>query len=174
MLEITTSRLRLIALNLEQLHLLTDGLGQLQEQLGLEPFEVRLSPEFDAEYIESIHDFCLPQVEAHPQDYAWFTHWIIVHRKDNCRIGGIGLGGLPDERGESMIGYFVDERYAGQGLATEAAGALCDWLGKDGRLQAIIATVPVGHAASERILQKIGFEMVTVDEGVGLWRMEVK
>ena len=173
MLEITTSRLRLIALSLEQLYLLINDMGQLQEQLGLNPFEVQLTPEFDAEYIESIQEFCLPQVEEHPEDYAWFTHWIVVHQLDNRRIGGIGLGGLPDERGESMIGYFIDPRYAGRGLATEAAGALCKWLARDARLDAVIATVPVGHIASERVLEKIGFEQITVDEGLGLWRKEV-
>ncbi|MCO6475103.1 MAG: GNAT family N-acetyltransferase [Phaeodactylibacter sp.] len=173
MQEINTSRLRLIALSLEQLHLLINDMAQLQEQLGLAPFDVQLSPEFDAEYTESIRDFCLPKVEEHPEEYFWFTHWIVVHRADNCRIGGIGLGGRPDERGESMIGYFIDERYAGQGLATEAAGALCGWLARDERLQAFIATVPVGHGASERVLQKTGFELLTVDEGIGLWRMEV-
>lgn len=172
MLEISTSRLRLIALSLEQLHLLIDDIHQLQEQLGLDPFEVRLAPEFEAEYIESLRDFCLPQVATHPEDYAWYTHWIVIHRADNCRIGGIGVGGLPNERGECMIGYFVDENYAGRGLATEAAGALCGWLEQDERLQAIIATVPVGHIASERVVQKAGFEMVTVDEGLGLWRKE--
>ncbi|MCB9350636.1 MAG: GNAT family N-acetyltransferase [Lewinellaceae bacterium] len=173
MLEITTSRLRLIALSLEQLYLLINDMGQLQEQLGLNPFEVQLTPEFDAEYIESIQEFCLQKVEAYPEDYAWFTHWIVVHQLDNRRIGGIGLGGLPDERGESMIGYFIDPRYAGRGLATEAAGALCKWLARDARLDAVIATVPVGHIASERVLEKIGFEQITVDEGLGLWRKEV-
>ncbi len=173
MLEITTSRLRLIALSLEQLHLLINDIAQLQEQLGLNAFDIQLTPEFDAEYKDSLREFCLPQVKAYREDYAWFTHWIVVHRTDNRRIGGIGLGGLPDERRESMIGYFIDSRYAGRGLATEAAGALCDWLGSDERLAAIIATVPVGHVASERVLQKIGFEMLTVDEGVGLWRKEV-
>ncbi|MCB0564925.1 MAG: GNAT family N-acetyltransferase [Phaeodactylibacter sp.] len=173
MLEITTSRLRLIALSLEQLNLLINNMDQLQEQLGLTPFDVQLTPEFDAEYIESIQEFCLPQVEAYPEDYAWFTHWIVVHQTDNRRIGGIGLGGLPDEQGESMIGYYIDPRYAGRGLATEAAGALCNWLGRDVRLDALIATVPVGHIASERVLQKIGFEQISVDEGLGLWRKEV-
>ena len=172
MLEITTSRLRLIALSLEQLYLLINDMGQLQEQLGLNPFEVQLTPEFDAEYIGSIQEFCLPQVEGHPEDYAWFTHWIVVHQADNRRIGGIGLGGLPDERGESMIGYFIDPRYAGRGLATEAAGALCKWLSQDARLDAVIATVPTGHIASEQVLEKIGFEQVSVDEGLGLWRKE--
>lgn len=172
MLEITTSRLRLLALGVGQLHLLINDINLLQEQLSLHLFDVQLTPEFDAEYLESIRDFCLPQVEANPGDYAWFTHWIIIHQADNCRIGGIGLGGLPDERGESMIGYFIDPRYAGRGLATEAARAICDWLGQDSRLQAVIATVPVGHIASERVLEKVGFERIMVDEGVGLWRRE--
>jgi RimJ/RimL family protein N-acetyltransferase len=149
---------------------LIDDIHQLQEQLGLPPFEVQLTPEFDAEFIESIRDFCLPQVSTHLEDYAWFTHWIIIHQADNRRIGGIGIGGLPDERGETMIGYFIDPRYASRGLATEAAGAFCDWLGRDERLDAIIATVPVGHIASERVLEKAGFERLSVDEGIRLWR----
>ena len=37
MLEITTSRLRLIALSLEQLYLLINDMSQLQQQLGLNP-----------------------------------------------------------------------------------------------------------------------------------------
>ena len=172
MLEINTSHLRLIALSLEQLELLINNMEQLQEQLGLNPFDVQLTPEFNAEFKESIREFCLPKVAAYPEDYAWFTHWLIVHQTDNCRIGGIGLGGLPDEQGESMIGYYIDPRYASRGLATEAAGALCNWLGQDNRLQAIIATVPIGHIASERVLEKIRFERISVDEGLGLWRRE--
>ncbi len=173
MLELTTSRLRLIALDGDHLRLLAQNRAQLEKALGLAPFCFHLSPEMEAELEEGLRDFCIPKMEAEPEKYFWYTNWVAIQQADNCLIGGIGVGGPPNEKGEVIIGYFTDDRYAGQGYATEAAGAFCAWLAREPGVKAITATIPAGHTASERIVEKNGFEKVSEEEGIGLWRKEV-
>jgi RimJ/RimL family protein N-acetyltransferase len=60
--------------------------------------------------------------------------------------------------GEGDIGYWLDEAYWGQGIASEAASAVVLFAFKQGGLQSLRSGHAVDNPASGRVLLKLGFE----------------
>jgi ribosomal-protein-alanine N-acetyltransferase len=88
-------------------------------------------------------------------------------------VGGTGVSGLPNENGEVQIGYFTDERYYNRGIATEATTGLCNWAFLHPDIKAVVANTLVDGFASQRVLQKCGFELQGEnEEGELVWRLE--
>jgi RimJ/RimL family protein N-acetyltransferase len=73
-------------------------------------------------------------------------------------VGGIGFAGLPDDEGTSEIGYALDQKFQGQGIATEAVKALTEWAFQDAGLQVLRAETPVDNVGSQRVLEKNKFQ----------------
>lgn len=154
-----SNELSLIPMNLHHLQLLAESRGKLEQQLNLNPTELELSdPDFLIEFNESITSYLLPQVAAHPDTFEWYTNWLVVDKKTQVIIGGIGVSGLPDESAQTMIGYFVDKKFEGKGVATQAVKLLTGWLFQNENLHSIIADIPLGHVGSQRVLEKANFE----------------
>ncbi len=63
---------------------------------------------------------------------------------------------LPEER-RAEVGYWLDRRHWGQGLATEALQTLVRWGFEVRGLHRVEATVMAGNLASRRVLEKAGF-----------------
>ncbi len=82
---------------------------------------------------------------------------------DDKVVGGIGLE-VGDfgrhEFGEhcAEIGYWLGESYWGQGIMTEALGALTEWAFRELGLVRLHAAVYARNAASARVLEKAGYE----------------
>lgn len=85
----------------------------------------------------------------------------ICERDTNTVIGTIGGQRREDVNHRTMIvGYWVSEEHWGKGIATEVLVAYCRWLLETFplviRLEAIVYQ---GNEASERVLEKAGFEL---------------
>lgn len=174
MFELYTERLRLLALDDALISCFIQDTAEMDRRLGLPPVLMQLPEAFQAELKPALEEFCLPKIRAFPEQYLWFTHWVIIHREQQRRIGGLGSSGPPNEAGEIMIGYYIDKPYARQGFATEAAMAFCQRLKNHPDLELIIATTPIGHLASERVLQKCGFKWAeSEEEGLNRWELKV-
>ncbi len=160
MFPLTSNRLRLIPLTLPQLQLLSQGFAPLEASLGLALSDL----DFDggnnlmAEFRAAIPNYIIPAVAAHPDQYAWYTHWLVVHQALNLTIGGIGLMGPPNAEGQVMLGYFTDKKFENAGFATETLGRLLDWVLLDPAVQSVAADTLTDGLASQRVLQKNGFQ----------------
>jgi RimJ/RimL family protein N-acetyltransferase len=73
-------------------------------------------------------------------------------------VGGIGLAGLPDNEGTTEVGYVIDQKFRGQGIASEAVKALTEWAFQDAGLRILRAETPVDNAGSQRVLEKNDFQ----------------
>jgi len=159
MFPLTSNRLRLIPLTLPQLQLLAQSRASLEASLGLALSDM----DFDGglgfmdEFRAVIPSYVIPAVAAHPDHFAWYTHWLVVHRALDLTIGGMGLTGLPDAEGRLMLGYFIDRKFENAGFATEALGCLLDWVLENPAVQSVAADTLVEGLASQRVLQKNGF-----------------
>ena len=60
------------------------------------------------------------------------------------------------------VGYVLAQRYWGDGLMTEAARAVVDWVIAQPEIHRVWATVDLENVASQRVLEKVGM----VKEGV--------
>ncbi|MDX1943610.1 MAG: GNAT family N-acetyltransferase [Saprospiraceae bacterium] len=171
---IESERLKLIALERHQLLLLLEDLPLLEQSLGLNPcnLEVNFGEDFMKEFTEALTSVTIPILEQHPEHYKWLTFWLIAHKKDNLYIGGIGAFGFPvKHESETMVGYFLDQKYEGQGFTTEALARLLEWMLAEPALKTVVADTPSGHFASQKVLQKNGFVYDReVEEGIR-WRL---
>ncbi|HEY0743883.1 MAG TPA: GNAT family N-acetyltransferase [Chryseosolibacter sp.] len=153
---LVTQRLHIVPLAHNQLLLYKSDPKALAENLNIDYLE-RQSDPATAKDVEEAIEFWINNTAAYPNQFEWFTNWEIILARENVAIGGIGFAGLPDEEGKTMVGYGLDVRFHGQGIATEALGALIEWGFYNPNLNRIIADTPVKHIASQKVLQKNNF-----------------
>lgn len=174
MFQIQSERLSLLALSYDELILLSQSRHTLDTSLGLTLSDFRLN--FDGSFMEKfdevLESHLIPGVQSHPDTFQWYTHWLIVERKDNITAGGIGVFGEPDKNGEVMLGYFIDEKYEGKGIATESVKLLAGWLFQNPELKAIVAHTLVDGYGSQKVLQKNGFALEGKSEEGLKWRLQ--
>lgn len=89
----------------------------------------------------------------------WARHgfgvWAVLDRAGGCLIGQCGLKYLPESPDVELL-YAIDPAYWGRGLVTEAAAAaLADGFERTD-LPRIVAVTRPEHAASRRVMEKLG------------------
>ncbi len=158
MIKLQTPRLTLIPLDHQQL-LIWKQLGRkgLEKILEIQPNSWNMELFYEQETIQALNNYWIPQTAKFPLDFHWYTNWEIILNSSSCSVGGLGLAGLPDNEGTTEIGYVLDQKYRGQGIATEAVQALCDWAFQDTDLRVIRAETPVDNEGSKRVLEKNHF-----------------
>ena len=80
----------------------------------------------------------------------------IIHSDTNELIGGIGIHISNPRHREGWMGYCLNRKYWGKGLATEAATSILSFGFTQLGLHRIYATVFPGNTASANVLKKIG------------------
>jgi RimJ/RimL family protein N-acetyltransferase len=97
-------------------------------------------------------------------DDTWFGPLQIVRKDTGAVIGGIGFFGPPDATGTVTVGYGVAPEVEGYGYTTEALRALVGQARRSGRVRRIVADTAPGNRASERVLEKVGLQLVGSDD----------
>jgi [ribosomal protein S5]-alanine N-acetyltransferase len=159
MIKLQTPRLTLIPLN-HQLLLIWRQLGRkgLEKILELQSNTWKMELFYEQETIQALNNYWIPQTAKFPLDYYWYTNWEIILNTSSCSVGGLGLAGLPDNEGTTEIGYALDQKYRGKGIATEAVEALSEWAFQDAGLRVLRAETPVDNKGSQRVLEKNKFQ----------------
>ncbi len=86
------------------------------------------------------------------------THFAI--EADGEAVGGIGFDAFTDvDRRTAEIGYWLAEPYWGRGIATAAVEAVSDYAFRRFDLVRLQARVFEGNEASQRVLEKAGYEL---------------
>lgn len=93
---------------------------------------------------------------AHLEQWNWYAIWMIEF-EDGTHVGELCFKGL-DENGVAEIGYGISDRYQNQGFAGEAVQAVVTWAFSEPNVTAIEAEADVNNIASQRVLEKCGFE----------------
>ncbi|MBC7441507.1 MAG: GNAT family N-acetyltransferase [Ramlibacter sp.] len=80
---------------------------------------------------------------------------------EDAVIGRVTLSGITRGAFQSAnLGYWIDGRHAGQGLMTAAVGALLARARDDLELHRVQAETLLHNVASQRVLQRAGFEHI--------------
>ena len=88
-----------------------------------------------------------------------FGFWAIVLKENKQVIGWNGTWTLA-ETGEPEIGFAVARKFAGKGLATEAAGAALRFSFENRLANRTVALSYPENMASRRVMEKIGMRFV--------------
>ena len=118
MFELPTPRLRLIALDIENLRLSLYNRPQMEKNLGLEASQGML----EGELREAVEQMLCGAVRDEA-GYLWHTHWQVVLQSQRRIIGGLCFKGPPNDRGEVEVGYGIIAEYEGRGYMSEALTA---------------------------------------------------
>jgi RimJ/RimL family protein N-acetyltransferase len=92
-----------------------------------------------------------------------YSHWAAEQHEDGAFVGWIGLTRVwePEELLPAVeVGWFVDRRRWGRGLATEGARGALAYGFDDPGLDRIIARYDPGNVASGRVMEKLGMRHV--------------
>jgi [ribosomal protein S5]-alanine N-acetyltransferase len=95
-------------------------------------------------------------------DSALLRTFVAITRDSHRAVGLVGAVGAPDARRAQEIGYGFNEESWGRGFATEAVIAVARLLTTEPDITMLTARTSPLNAASERVLEKAGFERVGV------------
>jgi len=90
----------------------------------------------------------------------WTCSFSMVDRAMNQVVGSCAFKGPPDGHGMVEVAYGVEEPYQRAGYATEATQALIGFCISNPAVQGVRAHTKPDNLASERVLQKSGFELI--------------
>ena len=134
---LTTERLRIYPISTQK----------MQSVVETEPNEV-----LKMAYTEML-DGCL----KHPDDYIWYTLWLMeLKDSPNEIVGSLSFKGI-DERGVVEIGYGINAGYENKGYTTEAVKRVVEWASKEPKVKQIEAEAEEDNLASIRVLEKCDF-----------------
>ena len=89
---------------------------------------------------------------------AW--PFFIFADSDQALVGAIPLANVRRGVAETgTLGYWIGQKFAGQGLGTAAVRAMVAWAFEDLNLHRVEAACVPDNAASRRVLEKAGFQL---------------
>ncbi len=164
-----TQRLRLIALNMDQLRAYLDAPDELEAELGM-----AVSRRIVTDIVRRAMAIKLTRMDlVDARHHPWFTYWLIVVESVPFGAGLVGYKGIPDHKGAVEIGYGIDPNYQNQGYTTEAVQALIRWAFHQPNCQAVTAQA-VQNPASKRVLEKVGMRAFQNLDQACSWRITKK
>lgn len=160
-------RLILLPLQSNQLALAVEDYGKMQSDLQLRISKTTLDEEM--KYAMKIR---LKKVLADADNYLWLTNWAIIHKEEKQIIGFIMIKGCPNENGEVIVGYGIDENYRRNGYATEALQRLNQWIFENPKALFVIADTEKMNIASHKVLENVGAVKYKETDELVWWRIQ--
>ena len=167
MAELTTSRLRIVALSLPQFAMFIAGDSALAADLGAAP---PIAPP-EGHTLDAMR-WLLARATDHPEHHAWYTCWLIARKEDGRVVGSACFKGPPDMAGQVEAGYGIDAAYRLNGYMSEAAGALYAWALLQPGVRAVLAETDRDNLASRRVCERCGMRETGMEGDRVLWRLE--
>jgi [ribosomal protein S5]-alanine N-acetyltransferase len=116
---------------------------------------VQITPDFAADVLHLLIGWA-EQLRRLPQEPV-VPGGVLLHKPEGLAVGTIGFKNTPDDQKTVEIGYGINASHWGQGLASEAVGALVHWALTTGYATRVTAQTAVKNIASQRVLEKTGF-----------------
>jgi Acetyltransferases, including N-acetylases of ribosomal proteins len=157
---IETERLVLFPYTAENLALFNADLAAFEETFGVR---------YRGEELDYLLQGFLKKLEREiaedPENYLFFTEFLIVLKETDCVIGSVDFKYVPRE-GVTEVGYGLNPAYEGRGYMTEALTAFLA-LGKSLGIRTVLADTRPDNVRSQNVLKRCGFRFLR-EEG-NLW-----
>ena len=168
---VETERLVILPLNYEQLDLYLQANGRLEKLLHLKDNGRTIAPDVK----QMVAAFTLPKIKkAGPDNYLFFTFWIVVEKQTRTIVAELGFKGEPNEKGEVEIGYGTMPAQRGKGFMTEAVGGMISWAQSTAGIKYILAETDEKNIPSIKIVQKNNFQYLRKKGKMIWWKISVK
>jgi len=156
---LVTERLRLIPLTLEMLEAVLDHDKARAEALA----GAELPPAWPNDQLLDVgFPFSRSAARVAPDVRLWGDSLVLL--RDEPRIvGSVVFHGRPSD-GVAEIGYSIEERLRGNGLATEATRASTVWALEQTGIAAVQATTFPWNFASLGVIRKLGMQQIATRE----------
>ncbi len=112
----------------------------------------------------------IESVSKAPHLWPWNTNWAIISKKRQVIIGGIDFHGPPQD-GRVEIGYGIDLPYRHHGYLAQAVTLMCEWAFTHPEVSVIEAETDLENLASQRVLQRKGYQPYRVEGSHIWWRL---
>ena len=86
-----------------------------------------------------------------------FYDWAVVTNDEKKMIGTCGFTTLDFSHNAAEVGYVLNPRYWGRGIATEAVRRVLDFAFRELNVRRVEAKYIIGNDASRRVMEKCGF-----------------
>ena len=166
LIDIMTSRLRIVALNEKQLKLAILDFNQLERNLNLMVTDKNIG-----EREKAVYKIRLKDMQNNLDQYEWYTPWMLIDKSMNRIIGAIMIKNYPNEKGEVVIGYAMQEDFRRKGYMREGVEGIVKWIFKNPEVKSIIADTLISNDASGRLLEQIGMKKYKNDGECIWWRL---
>ena len=164
--DLTTARLRLVAITPAMLKADEAGDGSLATILGAE-----VTAEWPPEHWEPhVYHFIEKQYEDEPRTRGWHRYVLLPKGRGWVLIGAVGA--FPKLEGDAEIGYSTIRSYQRQGYGTEAARALVDWLLTQKDVKSVSAQTYPRLPESIKVMERCGMTYVGPGEDEGTVRYQ--
>jgi len=152
---LVTERLRLVPITLEAMEAVLDRDKPRAEAL----IGARFPPRWpDDPLLDVGFPYSRAAIRASPDIRLWGDSLVLL-RDEPRVVGSVVFHGRPAD-GIAEIGYAIEERARGVGLATEATRACVDWALAEAGIAAVQATTFPWHSASLGVIRNLGMQHV--------------
>lgn len=163
---IETERLIIKPLSYEQLVCYAQNDASLEKLLN-----VNISSRVISEDLkEALESTILPNVADTSKNYLFSTLWTAILKSENKMVADLCFYGEPNKDGEIELGYGTYEEYRGRGIMTEMVSAIVEWVQKQPKVTAIIASTSKLNKASYSVLEKNSFVQIAENDGLLTWK----
>jgi len=132
---------------------------RLESRDFLKPFEPRWT---EADLDRRVFTSRVRRARTEARDGTDYSFFVYSTDGPETLVGGVTLSNVRRRAAQFVtLGYWMGQRFAGQGLMTEAVGVVVPFIFDDLRLHRIHAAFLPHNMASRRVLEKNGF----VEEG---------
>jgi len=123
---------------------------------GQQPAGISFAPGYPSPFSLEVMDLLAGERAA--EAGLDFHSWFVVRSDDDAVVGEIGYG-FDEGSATATLGYTIVEPCWGRGYATGGLRALVEHLRAEGRVRRLEAKAPVDHAASRRVMEKVGMQL---------------
>lgn len=163
---VETDRLVLFPYTKENLALFNNDIASFEETYGV----VYRGEELDyllAGFLRKLEW----EIADDPENYLFFTEFLIVLRENSHVIGSIDFKYVPRD-GVTEVGYGMNPSYTGHGYMTEALTAFLGF-GKSLGIRTVRADTRKDNFKSQNVLKRCGFVFTHEDEKRFWWEIRL-
>ncbi|MCF8008683.1 MAG: GNAT family N-acetyltransferase [Halanaerobiales bacterium] len=166
---ILTERLKLIALKEQDLKDSITNLEKFYKENNLKSKNNQLS-----ELMIRIYDIKLSNIKKDPENYLFYTYWLIVKKTTNEKMGSLGFKDTPDNKKSIEVGYGINKKFRCEGYVTEALLSFLNWSFKQNinPINTVVAKTNQNNLASQRVLKNTGFKHIKFEKELMIFKKE--